>query len=138
MESEERRFKALDFLYDYSKGTLWWVSDDVWKKVIPGFVVKRKGHPGLSLSRGKSEGLHDLIQMAIGLSKEVKGGFEVKNVSAPGPSGKPSVTNFVILRPCRVRFNDFGSAEGVAPNAYKPRLNLSESARLDKMLFGGK
>lgn len=27
MDSSERRFTALDFLLDYSKGTLWWVLD---------------------------------------------------------------------------------------------------------------
>lgn len=138
METEDRRFKALDVLLDYSKGTLWWVKDRLWNEAIPGFVMKRKGHPGLSLSRRKSAGLYDLVPMAIGVTKTVKDGLAVRNISEQSVSGKDRLTHFAVLRPCRIRFNDFGMADGVSPNAYKPRLDRSESARLDKILFGGR
>lgn len=138
MEQEERRFRALDFLLDYSKGTLWWVNDHLWEDTIPGFVRKRDGHPALSLSRKRVTGLYDPVVMAIGTTKSVKGGFAVKNVSEPVKIGMDRITNFHVLRPWRIRFNDFGSAEGVTANAYKPRLSRAELDRLDKLLFGGK
>jgi len=138
MDSEERRFIALDFLLDYSKGTLWWVKDQLWNEAIPGFVMKRKGHPGLSLARCKASGLYDLVPMAIGTTKRQGAVLSVKNISEPDKSNKDRITHFAVLRPCRIRFNEIGSAEGVTYNAYKPRLDRSESARLDEMLFGGK
>lgn len=138
MDIEERRFKALDFLYDYSKGTLWWVKDRLWNEAIPNFVLKRKGHPGLSLSRQKLEGLYDPVMMAIGLTKTVKGGFAVRNITEPVQGSQPRMTHFDVLRPCRIRFNEFGAANGVSRNDYKPRLDRNELKRLNKLLFGGK
>lgn len=138
MDSEDRRFRALDCFLDYSKGTLWWVKDRLWDEAIPGFVMKRKGHPGLSLSRRKAAGLYDIVPMAIGLTKQVTGGLAVKNISEPVSPGKARITHFEVLRPRRIRFDGFGTAEGVVPNVYKPRLDRNESARLDKFLLGGK
>jgi len=138
MDSEERRFISLDFLLDYSKGTLWWVKDRLWKEAIPGFVVKRKEHPGLSLARSKASGLYDLVPMAIGTTKHQGSVLAVKNISEPDKTGKDRITHFMVLRPCRIRFNDFGAADGVSANSYKPRLSRVEFDKLDRMLFGGK
>ena len=134
MDSEERRFKALDFLLDYSKGTIWWVKDRLWNAAIPNFVVKRVHHPGLSLARDKAEGLYSMVPMAIGTTKNPGSGFPVDGLSEEGTHEGPSY--FSVLRPCPLRFNEFGSAEGIEQNAVKPRLTRDELSRLDRFLFG--
>lgn len=138
MESEGRRFGTLDFLFDYSKGTLWWVKDRLWKEAIPGFHRKRIGHPALSLSRRQLTGLYGPVPMAIGLTKAMRQGFSVKNITNPTSPGVDRLTHFGVLRPRRIRFNELGAADGVSPNDYKPRLDQGETRRLDKMLFGGR
>lgn len=140
MDSDERRFAALDFLFDYSKGTLWWVDNRLWNKAIAGFVWKRgsKSHPGLSICRRKAEGIYDTIPMLMGTSKK---SFSTKalgvyHIDDEGSSHYDKPTYFSPLRPCRLRFNDFGKADGVRRNEPKPRLNNDEMRRLDNILKG--
>lgn len=136
MESAERRFKALDFLLDYSKGTLWWVKDRLWKEADPRFVVKRNGHPGLSVCRRHASGLYDIVPMLIGTTKKYDPCVKVKNLDDPAEAGERT-THFAVLRPKRLRFNDFGSAKGIYPNDYKPRIDLDEMNQLDELLKWG-
>ena len=136
MDSKERRFKALDCLLDYSRGTLWWVKDWLWKEADPNFVVKRRGHPGLSISNRKAEGLYDYIPMAIGTTKCLRYCVAVKNMTDPEENGD-RVTHFSVLRPMRLRFDDFGSSEGVHMNEYKPRIDHAEMSELIEMLNWG-
>ena len=136
MDSGERRLKALEFLLDYSRGTLWWVKDRLWKEVNPDFVVKRRGHPGLSISNRKAGSLYDYIPMAIGTTKRPQHCVVVKNMTDPEECGE-RVTHFAVLRPMRLRFDDFGSSEGVFMNEYKPRIDSAEMKSLDEMLKWG-
>ena len=136
MDSEERRFRALDFLLDYSRGTLWWVKDRLWKESDPDFVIKRRGHPGLSISNRKVEGLYDCVPMAIGTTKRPHNCVVVKNITDPEEGGD-RVTYFSVLRPMRLRFDDFGSSEGVHVNEYKPRIDHAEMVELNEMLKWG-
>jgi len=140
MESDERRFVALDFLFDCSKGTLWWVNNRLWNEVVVGFVWKRnaKSHPGLSIARRKAKGLYDTIPMLIGTSRKPFGtkALEVHHIDEEGSSHYDAPTYFAPLRPCRLRFNDFGRAEGVARNEPKSRLDNEELHCLDNILKG--
>lgn len=136
MDNDERRFQALDFLFDYSKGTLWRVKDRVWKEVIPNFVVKRKEHPGLSIGRKRVSSIYDTIPMLIGTSK--KSGkpdeiFFIKNFYND-PNKKDKLTYFNVLRPHSIRFNEFGVAKGVSVNTENPRLTPEEVRQLNLFL----
>lgn len=133
MDNDERRFQALDFLFDYSKGTLWRVKDRVWKEVIPNFVVKRKEHPGLSIGRKRVSSIYDTIPMLIGTSKKSGRSFIVKNFYNNSES-KDKVTHFNVLRPYSIRFNEFGVAKGVSVNTEKPRLTPEGVRQLNLFL----
>lgn len=133
MELEERRFNALSFLLDYSKGTLWRVKDQIWDKVIEGFVMKRKEHPGLSIGRKKVASLCGIIPMLIGTSKKHGRSLVVRDFYEYSAStGK--VTYFNVLRPYPIRFSELGSSERVIQNSAKPRLDDNEMRQLDYML----
>lgn len=133
MEKSERRFQALSFLLDYSRGTLWRVKDRIWDKVIEGFVMKRKEHPGLSLGRKKLASLYDTIPMLIGTSKKHGRSLVVRDFYEDSDStGK--VTYFCVLRPYPIRFDEFGSSERILHNITKPRLDDNEMKQLDYML----
>ena len=140
MDSDERRFSALDFLLDYSKGTLWWVNNRLWNEAIAGFVWKRntKSHPGLSIARKRANGLYDTIPMLIGTSRRsfCSRSLVVCHIDEEGSSHYDKPTYFAPLRPCRLRFNDFGRSEGVTQNAPKPRLDDEEMSRLNNILRG--
>ena len=138
MDSEERRFKALDFLFDYSKGTLWWVHNRLWNEAITRFVWKRnsKSHPGLSISRRKVNGLYDVIPMLIGTTKACYGmrNLEVWHIDNEDAKHYDKPTYFAPLRPCRLRFDEFGRADGISRNDPKPRLDAGEMQRLNNIL----
>lgn len=143
MDSEERRFRSLDFLLDYSKGTLWWVHNDIWAKEIPDFQMpKRKSnkkHPGLSLARKKVSGLYSKIPMLIGSSRSCCRAAKCLTVWHMSPEGSPHYDKpgyFSVLRPCGLRFNEFGRADRITMNVVKPRLDRDEAKRLDEMLAG--
>ena len=134
MDVEERRFKALDFLLDYSKGTIWWVKDRLWEQVVPGFVRKREGHPGLSICRRRAEGLFSVIPLLLGTTRPPRECFVVEGVTE-SPAGEPPRRScFSLLRPFPLRFGEFGDADGISMNAYKPRLTPGEESRLDGFL----
>ena len=133
METDERRFSALDFLLDYSKGTLWRVKDHIWDRVIKGFVWKRKEHPGLSIATCRAGFLYDTIPMLIGTTKNHGRSVRVKNFY-DNPESKDRITYFSALRPALIRFNEFGSSKSVMMNLAKPRLDESEMKELDKRL----
>lgn len=134
MDAEERRFKALDFLLDYSKGTLWWVNDLLWEKSVPNFVRRRKGHPGLSICRTKATGLFTMIPMLLGTTKSYGKSFCVNGVSDPESGRGDKPTHFSLLRPYPLVFDEFGRVEGISRNDYKPRLTAEEGRRLDAYL----
>ena len=140
MESEERRLKALDFLLDYSKGTLWWVDNDIWRAAIAGFVLKKgnKKHPGLSIARRKAEGLFSTVPMLIGTSKPPHGGgvLKVRHMSPEWLAHRDRPGFFAPLRPFRIRFDEFGRADRITQNIVKPRLERDEMRRLDEILSG--
>lgn len=139
MDAGERRFQALGALLDYSKGTLWWVSNRIWNEVIEGFVWKKgnDSHPGLSIAQKKAEAVHDVIPMLIGTSRRRGGRRTTLAVGHISPKGTPhwdSPTFFSPLRPCRVDFDEFGRADGVHENSAKRRLEPDEMQRLDEIL----
>ena len=140
MYSNERRFKALDFLLDYSKGSLWWVHNRIWNEKIPDFIWKKnsKHHPGLSIARKKTTGLYSMIPMLIGTSRNPSGQnvLSVRHLSPEGSAHHDRPSYFPVLRPYPLRFNDFGCADGITQNATKSRLERDEMQRLDVLLSG--
>lgn len=141
MDLSELRFQALGFLLDYSKGTLWWVNNDIWEQVIPDFVRKKgnKKHPGLSLAREKVEGLYSTIPMLIGTSRRKTGRMVlvVRNMSPEVSPDHDKLSYFTVLRPCPLRFDDFGRVNRIEQNGAKLRLDRDEMQRLDEILSGG-
>jgi hypothetical protein len=133
METAERYFNALDFLLDYSKGTLWWVNDLLWKEADDNFVVKRKGHPGLSLARRRVKSIYDVVPMLIGTTKNGGRSVAVENITEP-VKGSTRRTHFSVVRPYPLRFGEFGKRSGIYGNGYKPRISDSEMALLNMML----
>jgi hypothetical protein len=133
MESAERRFNALDFLLDYSKGTLWWVNDLLWKEADDNFVVKRKGHPGLSLARRRVKSIYDVVPMLIGTTKNGGRSVAVGNITET-IKGSTRSTHFSVVRPFPLRFGEFGKKSGIYRNDYKPRISDSEMELLNSML----
>ena len=133
MDSDERRFRALDFLLDYSKGTLWRVKDCIWDKAIKGFVVKRKEHPGLSIGCRRMASLYDTVPMLIGTTKNSGMSVPVKNFYGD-PESKDRITHFGVLRPYPIRFNEFGASESVVSNSAKPRIEDIEMKDLNRIL----
>ena len=133
MESAERRFNALDFLLNYSKGTLWWVNDLLWKEADDSFVFKRKGHPGLSLARRRVKSIYDVVPMLIGTTKNGGRSVIVVNITEP-VKGSTRRTHFSVVRPFPLRFGEFGKKSGIYRNDYKPRISDSEMELLNSML----
>lgn len=140
MNSAERRFDALSFLLDYSRGTLWWVHNRLWNESIVGFVWKEnsKHHPGLSISRKKVEGLYSTVPMLIGTSRRPFGSrvLSVRHISPEDSAHYDKPSYFSVLRPYPLRFDDFGRVDGIEQNGTKPRLERDEMYRLDAFLKG--
>ena len=138
MDSSERRFAAIDFLLDYSKGTLWWVHNRIWNEEIAGFVWKKNSrhHPGLSISCKKVDGLYSTVPMLIGTSRRPSGQnvLSVRHMSPEGSAHRDRPGYFSALRPCSLRFDDFGRADGIEQNCTKPRLERDEMQKLDELL----
>ena len=140
MDSEERRFKLLDTLLDYSKGTLWWVHNRLWKEQFAGFVWKKNSdfHPGLSICRRDVEGIYNTVPMLLGTSKRPHGSnaLSVSHMSPEGASHHDRPGYFRVLRPCPLRLDYFGRKDTITQNVTKPRLESDEMRVLDKMLSG--
>ena len=140
MDASERRFNALDFLLDYSKGTLWWVNNRIWNEKISGFVWKKKSnnHPGLSITRKKVEGLYSTVPMLIGTSRCSAGSsvLSVRHMNPEGSARHDKPGYFSTLRPYPLRLDDFGHADGILQNCTKSRLERDEMQRLGELLSG--
>lgn len=143
MDASQRLLDAINTLNPASRGTLWLVKDEVWKQIIPRFVCKRKGHPGLSLGRKeKYRSLLDTVPMMIGTSKN-HDGLRIDN-AMPISSRKSCSTYFSILRPLMIVGkeepfavkNFTGHSEFIQKNHDKPRLDADEMFRLEAYLFG--
>ena len=128
-----------------SKGALWNIKDFVWKDVIEGFVVKRKGHPGLVWSDKTYKSLLDTVPVMIGSSSHHRKAFRVERVFPPDKSEK-EYTYFRTFRPCMLPAatedghgsfavkNFKGDADGITRNHHKPSLNSEEMKELDKYI----
>lgn len=119
---------------DYSFGTLWWVREELWEKVNPNFVAKRKHHPGLSLAGGRFAGRPGVVPMLVGTSKCREPALRVSNLRDPELYGK-RVTHFTLLRPCNLKLRHFGHKKrGIEMNRDKPRINDKERENLERLL----
>ena len=140
MDSEERRFKLLDMLLDYSKGTLWWVHNRLWQEQIAGFKWKRNSdfHPGLSICRQGVEGVYSTIPVLLGTSKRPQGRnvLSVRHMSPEWSQHHDRPGYFRVLRPYPLRLDHFGRKDAITQNVTKPRLERDEMRILDKMLSG--
>lgn len=138
MESAERRFNALDFLLDYSKGTLWWVNNRLWNKVIPHFVWKKKctHHPGLSIAREKADGVYSAVPMLIGTSRKLSGNdvLVVTNINKEENSCINRLGYFSTLRSHCINIDEFGRSNIVIQNKAKTRLTQDEMMKLNELL----
>ena len=71
MEKIERRFNAINVLFDYSLGTIWRVEEDLIIDTVKHYDTDstRKGHPHISLQETLLAGI-DKIPMLLGTSKK--------------------------------------------------------------------
>lgn len=138
MDAETQRYLALAALFDYSKGTLWWVSNHIWNKVIRHFVWKKgsQSHPGLSIARRKAADVHDVIPMLIGTTRVPLDGTPVLTVVDIDPENHPAPTYFSPLRPQLICFDEFGRSDRrIRANGPKRRLAPDEMQLLDEILL---
>ena len=144
MDEESRLLAAINEMRLAERGTLWIVKDSVWEKAIEGFVRKRKGHPGLSISTKTYKSLVDTVPMMIGSSQYRGGSFVVRDVM-PNSEGKKPLTFFNAIRPRPLApggdqpfaIDEFrGYSEEVTRNEAKPRLDDEELANLNRYLKG--
>lgn len=133
MDIEQRMLKALEFLFDFSLGSLWVVNDTLWARSISYFVHKRKNHPGLCLGKRMFCSLQDTMPMLIGTSRN-SGGFMVKGFSKKNGD---EYETFFKIRPIPIPVAGIiGEKPEICPNTYKPHLDPEEMVELQKYLQG--
>jgi len=117
-EKDSCKEKAgLDFLLDYSKGTVWWVGE-------PGSAV-----PAVSLLSCRFPGESRVVPMLIGEIGNERLGLKISDIDGHG-----GVAHLGAIRPVALKFDGRGRAQGIWGNADKPRLSASEMAALDSLL----
>jgi hypothetical protein len=132
----EARWEALArAVMDYSRGTLWWVDETLWKEILFAYDRQsdRQGHPGLSIRNRPIQGLFDQIPMLHGCSKG--GGVKVTGLDKRSPD---RTTHFgPLVGPVPVAETvPLGGAARVQSNRHKPRLTDWEAQRLEAYLQG--
>jgi len=135
MTSDERLLQAINFLMDYSMGTIWRVDESIWQSKIRKYRSTRKWHPGLSLSQASATYIHDTIPMLQGTSvKHNSEALTVHGLTEERGSLYPTYFGR-ILRPVRIEIiKSIGKNPLIEPNSYKRAVNAEEMEQLKKML----
>ena len=142
MDFSQRLLEAINELNPAARGTLWFVNDVAWEQVIPCFIRKRKGHPGLAVGCKKVyHSLNDTVPMMIGTSKN-HGGLRIDD-AMPHPSSQKRHTFFSYIRPLMpigredplAVKNFIGQSDLIHKNHDKPRLTDEEMFRLEAYLY---
>lgn len=143
MEYEERLLNAINALKVVPFGSIWIINDAVWKRVIADYVVKRRHHPGIAISRRERfDRLTDIVPCMIGTSQKSSSGtgFRVENVM---PHSNKKHTYFKVVRPCHLHGdaspelavkNFCGNYEFIRRSRGKTLLDDGEKAGLVKFL----
>ena len=151
--ADDRLLRAIQALFDFSFGTLWWVRESVWKEGYKKLgqpydsSSTREGHPGVSVRT-----VPDLD--ARGEAVPILEGFSEKGpVAVTGLTSRERKreTFFgIIIKPVKIPLDDFLYPDGdigihrpagspldlkkVVVNLDKPRLSTEETSRLWKFL----
>jgi len=72
---DERNLAATNVLGLFIFGSIWWVSNKLWRVGIPGFVEKVENgeHPGISIACRKFESLMQTVPMLFGSHSNTQG-----------------------------------------------------------------
>jgi len=131
MEMQTRLKQAFTVLLDTSFGTLWWVSNDLWKQE-KSFVLKPeqegKNHPGVSLCAERQKDPY-VVPMLLGRSKKQSANAAVEVELSAGGRGY-----FGTLKPVRMSYVEFLNGN-IHANSAKPRVTPEEKAKLKKFLI---
>lgn len=136
--------RRLGHQIDAGLGSLWWVSEREWEKVLPQrFHSDRKKHPALSiLRRGGVPQLAERVPVLYGTSKRHTKSVVVEGLSEERGDAYRAFFIHIAARPA-FAFATFDqeemvdSASGLPPiwpNRHKPRVNDSEMADLNAFL----
>ena len=126
MDQSTRLLQALFFLKKPELGTLWWISNQLWKQES-SFVLKDEQkdgtHPGVSILKNQT-GLPEFIPMLLGTSNKNSQALRFKM-----DNQKNRITYFGTLRPVNCALACF-SSNMVKPNAPKSKLDEKDCAAL--------
>jgi len=94
---DERNLVAANVLGLFVFGSIWWVSNKLWRVGIPGFVEKGENgeHPGISIGCKKFESLMQTVPMLFGSHSNTQG-FKVSICTDNGDE-----TRFIMRPQCK-------------------------------------
>ena len=130
MDQSTRLLQALFFLKKPELGTLWWISNQLWKQNST-FVLKDEqkdgSHPGVSILKNQT-GLPQFIPMLLGTSNK---NFQALRFKMDDQ--KKRITYFGTLRPVDCALACF-SSNMIKNNAPKSKLNEKDCTALENFI----
>ena len=130
MDQSTRLLQALFFLKKPEFGTLWWISNQLWKQ-DSSFVLKEEqkdgAHPGVSILQNQT-GLPLFIPMLLGTSNK---NFQALRFKMDDQKNR--ITFFGTLRPVDCALACF-SGNMIKNNAPKSKLNEKDCTELEKFI----
>ena len=128
----DKNILALNVLIDYSIGTLWNITEELWKKRIhedEHYDSNRMWHPGLSLCSARIRDSYEMVPILHGSSHGSKrSSVVIKGVTKF--AGEEKRTYFGrIFAPMEI--SDFLFNSGyISKNKHKPKINTDELRQL--------
>jgi hypothetical protein len=144
-EIHHDRFKhAVLSIFDELFGTLWWIREDLWKKLLRDYDQnsQRIGHPGLSIRKSAPESVDAVIPMLHGRSTSDP--LRIEDVSPGKPSFFGHLSPALIPLPYFYRHDPDANREdpeaawwelrSATANFHKPRVTEEEEERVEAFL----
>lgn len=132
----DRNVVALNFLADYSLGTLWNIKETLWKERIhddEGYDSNRVWHPGLSIRRTRLTASYEMVPMLHGTSRGSKRTcVVVKGVTESEGNDKKTFFGRIFAP---IQITDFlFDRNAISKNTYKSKIDDDEMNQLEKWL----
>lgn len=131
MDFNTRFLQAVFFLNNPVLGSLWWVSNKIWK-LNPDFILKENQnngrHPGVSILKN-SKGYSEVIPMLMGTSRK-----DGKTIPFKMDDEQDRFSHYGSLRPVYCPLTCFSEASMIMRNQPKSHLSLSDCEKLEKFV----
>lgn len=127
----------INFVSDFSFGSVWWIKDTLWKILKPDFYLKKrkKYHPALCLGGRKITSVYQTIPMLFG-SHSNKSGFILDGLTSQKDKKDKEKHGYFSIRCYNVAVhNMMGQDPYLIRNRYKPMLNDNEKYEFKKYLI---